>query len=57
MTRRTRLTLLTMLAIGWFVLAGANYMLHNWVVGSAYAVCGVVITVMTVRQSKGPRAR
>ena len=57
MTRRTRLTLLTVLAVGWFVLAGANFARHRWVVGVAYVICGVVISALTLRFGKGRRAR
>jgi hypothetical protein len=56
-TRRTRLTLLTVLAIGWFVLAIVNLTHHNPIVGVAYLVCGVVITTLTLRLAKGRRAR
>ena len=54
---RARLVLLGVLAAGWFVLAVVNLVKGHVVVGVAYAVCGAVITTMTLRLSKGRRAR
>ena len=57
MTNRTRLTILIVLAVGWFGLALVNLLKGHVVVGTAYVVCGVVITTLTLRLSKGRRAR
>ncbi len=54
---RARLVLLGVLAVGWFVLAVVNLVKGHVVVGLAYAVCGAVITTLTLRLSKGRRAR
>jgi hypothetical protein len=54
---RTRLTLLALLALGWFVLAVVNLVRAHVVVGLAYAVCGVVVTSLTLRLSRGRRSR
>ena len=54
---RARLVLLGVLAVGWFVLAAANLVKGHVVVGLSYAVCGAVITTLTLRLSKGRRAR
>jgi hypothetical protein len=56
-TNRARLTILIVLAVGWFVLALVNLLKGHVLVGTAYVVCGVVITTLTLRLSKGRRAR
>ena len=49
--------LLTVLAVGWLVLATVNLIHHQVVVGLAYLVCCGVITTLTLRLAKGRRAR
>ena len=57
MTTRTRLLILAALAIGWFALAVVNLVTGRVLVSAAYAVCGSVVTALTVKMSKGRRAR
>ena len=57
MTLRTRLSILIVLALGWFTLAVVNLTLGHVVVALAYAMCGGVISVLTLKLSKGRRAR
>ena len=56
-TVRTRLLILTLIAVAWFVLAIINVLHGRYPVGIVYAVCGIVISAMTLRLSKGRRAR
>jgi hypothetical protein len=51
------MVILTLLAIGWFVLAMVNLAKGHIVVGAAYLVCGGIITTLTLKISKGRRAR
>jgi len=49
--------LLTVITIGWFVLAAVNFARANVAVGLAYCVCGVVVASLTARMSRGRRSR
>ncbi len=51
------MTALAVLAIGWFVLAVVNLVRGVIVVALAYALCGVIITTLTLRLSRGRRTR
>ena len=51
------MVLLTVITIGWFVLAAVNLARANLVVALAYGVCGVVVGFLTVRMSRGRRSR
>ena len=57
MNPKARLTLLAVLAVGWFVLGVVNLARGLVVVGIAYLVCGAIITVMTRRLTRGRRSR
>jgi hypothetical protein len=52
-----RLSILLLLALGWFVLAVVNVAKGHPVVGGSYAACGAIISIMTYRLSKGRRSR
>lgn len=56
-TTRSRLLILIVIAVAWFVLAIVNVAHSRYAVGIVYAVCGIVISAMTLRLSKGRRAR
>jgi hypothetical protein len=56
-TSKTRVGLLTVLAVGWFFLAVANIIGGRVAIGALYAVCGVVVSALTLRLSRGRRTR
>ncbi len=57
MNSRTRVTLLGVLAVAWFGLAVANFARAAIVVGLAYTACGMAVTVLALRSSRGRRSR
>jgi Ca2+/Na+ antiporter len=56
-TPNARVGLLGVIAVAWFVLAAVNLARVHVAVGLAYAACGAVVTVLTLRLSRGRRSR